>query len=256
MVHIKKFDEFINESRGQRISMRDKNRPFDPNNNQWTQARDNRKERANKVRIKKYMESVKRIIGEITSVKAKLQKLNEHEAAANNIIVSHFDAGFDFSYNMDNIYSIASCDLETDTDTIEIAQDFNAYLDSCKKAHYYIDFTQTEVELNTLPNDLSYTTIEGEYTEDGYDVNVLMFKNKYLVFSDAHQPIPLHWFEGDELPEHPLTISVPLPLEAYRGLDKMFQATKGFVVDGGLIFFRIEDIDKYCKVVEDYLNRY
>ncbi len=77
MVQILKINDFINESRGQRIGLRKTNKPFDPNNNQWTQARDTRKERAHEMTLKRDTERVHRLVSDFWDKSVELAKMNE-----------------------------------------------------------------------------------------------------------------------------------------------------------------------------------
>lgn len=62
MIHLKGFEAFIKESRGQRIGLRRTNRPYDPNDNEFTKMKDSRQQRLMQMKASKLTDELRDMV--------------------------------------------------------------------------------------------------------------------------------------------------------------------------------------------------
>lgn len=271
MVHIKNFSEFVNESRGQRISLRKTNRPFDPNDNQWTQARDTRKERAHQASLDRdthklhalaedFYYTVKndllKVFARAFSTFGKLFSINGYELCFKD---PNFDED-DMSTSLCNM--IPSDDNERielmtlNGDGIKLSStsnDVQFLLNSLTVVDRYEegDVEDPDFYNGQLPDGWRFIRIEGQNPNS--PDNIQYYNSDY-----GNLPTDWYWLENDCTPEIVIQIDGDID-EMPSGILDFLEHNGGaelFIEDYYFLRIDMRNVNKFIKALESYLKKY
>lgn len=243
MNKILKFEEFVNESKGQRISLRRTNRPFDPNNNQWTVARDQRKGRLERFRQVKLKNDAQQFImgGELVYIKLKNFNDEAREKTGVEYIIPYFSMGLN---------------LEPDTNLMFLNYNFDE-ADGRPKGIYIIPEYPSQVIEGIESFSEAAKGIDSAFDEES-ELNVLTYNGKKIMTNGgAFIPTTLLDKENPNDEVHEMfSICVDFTNEALHGLDKKLES-KGFEIhDENEIFVLEDNVDDLLVCINEYTSRY
>ena len=236
------FEEFVNESRGQSIRMRKTNKPFDPNNNQWTQARDSRKERAEELRRKKQDDALYAFLGNCREKILDIEKYGKKIESQCDI--KNFVSRMDFYF-----YKV---DDGVDTNTL-----FEAIFENGEFAGIKFDDDPKVYKDDDL--------------EDLIDIDIY-YSDDVAAWKDycAVKTCGLWWYDEDNISPAPSYVVldhegyIPMVLfefgcECPSGFDKYLNS-KGYEVkrfgERFGVKFKLDEIDKFKVVLDKYFSKY
>lgn len=251
MAHIFSFNEFVNESRGQRIGLRATNRPFDPNNNQWTQARDSRKERAVELRTKRKSGELEQLVEEFYIAGTAISDFNVK--MMEDGISDKLFWGIELYFrSTEDIYTDNLCSI-----FLNDAHEMCVYNTSNYLKMLNPDFVECH-SVDDLVKHFKVDTID--------DNNDCIFAFSKLWFGDeAREPIDYDWVMEECCPMVRVMLNKD---QCPRGFDKLLKS-KGYEVESDVYVkkdnstidvlefdVKLKDMPNFYNVLKGYISRY